>query len=91
MGPHYRTPPECSNHPRCATPPAKPNGTRRNAEISGRTPPKRDYLRIMESIHCKLLLHQEKGWEVTPHSRLPTYQQMDKEKSKHVPFNPANY
>jgi hypothetical protein len=73
------------------TPSTKPNGTRRNAEICRRTPSERDYLRIMESICCKLLLYQEKGWEVMPHSRLLTYQQMDEEKLKHVPLNPTNY
>jgi hypothetical protein len=91
MGPHYRTPPKCSDCPPCATPPAKPNGTRRNAEICGRTPLKRDYPRVMESIRCKLLLHQEKGWKIMPRSRLPTYQQMDEEKLKCVPFDPTNH
>jgi hypothetical protein len=73
------------------TPPTKPNGTRRNAKIRKRTPLKRNHPRIMESIRCKLLLYQEERWEVAPRPGLPTYQQMDEEKLKCVPFNPTNY
>ena len=42
-------------------------------------------LAIMEPICCKLLLHQ---WKTLPGTRLPTTQQMDKEKLKHITSHP---
>lgn len=43
---------------------------------------------IMEPICCKLLLHQEEGWKTSPGTRLPTAQQIDKEKLKPITSHP---
>jgi hypothetical protein len=72
------------------TPPSKLNGTRRSAKVCRRTPLQRDHLRIMEPICSKLLFYQKERWKVMHYPGLPTNQQMNKEKSKHISFDPTN-
>jgi hypothetical protein len=45
------------------TPSIKPDGTRRNAEICGRTSPTRNHSRIVEPICSKLLFYKKKRME----------------------------
>jgi hypothetical protein len=80
MGPCNRTSPECTKHSAITTPSTEPKRARRNAKIRGRTSPMRNYTRIMEPIHCELLLYKEERQKITPRPRLPTHQQMDEEK-----------
>jgi hypothetical protein len=80
MGSHHRTPPQCTCNPSYATSPIEQDGTRRDAKIHRGAPSKRDHLRILEPIHCKLLFHQKERQKTMTSPRLPTYQQMDEEK-----------
>ena len=43
---------------------------------------------IMESICRQLLLRQKERWQTLTGTRLPTAQQMDKEKPKRIPTHP---
>jgi hypothetical protein len=62
------------------TPSTKSNGTRRNAKVHRRTSAMRNHTRIMEPVRRKLLFYKEERQKTMPHPRLPTHQQMDKEK-----------
>jgi hypothetical protein len=62
------------------TPPIESKGARRNAEVHRRASPMRDHMRIMEPVCCKFLLYKEERWKIMSCPRLPTHQQMDKEK-----------
>jgi hypothetical protein len=79
MGPCDRTPPEHARHFAITTPSTEPKRTRRDAKVCRGTPSTRNYTRIVEPVHCKLLLYKEEGREIAPHPRLLTYQQMDEE------------
>jgi hypothetical protein len=73
------------------TPPLEPKRTGRNAKVRRKTSPTRNHTRIMEPICGKLLLYKKERWKITPRPRLPTYQQMDKEKQKRIPPNSTNH
>jgi hypothetical protein len=80
MRPRDRTSPKRPRYLASTTTPAKPNRTRRNAKVRGRTSPTRNHPRVMESIRRELLLYQKERWKIMPGPRLLTHQQMDKEK-----------
>jgi hypothetical protein len=90
MGPRDRTPPKRTRHFAITTPSTEPKRTRGDAKVCRRTPSTRNYTRIMEPVHCKLL-YKEEGQETMPHPGLSTYQQMDKEEQKRIPPNPTNH
>src|SRR5258708_25660425 len=85
LGPRYRTPSRRTPYPsRKATPPYSVRNTR-DSEVRRRTPDKRHYPRIVESLCRKLLLRQKERRKAPPSPRLSPDQPMDAKKSQRIP------
>src|SRR6266446_4492571 len=60
-----------THHDARTTPPSKSKRNRRSPQVRTRTSRPRNDTRIMEPLCRKLLLCEEKGWQITPSTRLP--------------------
>src|SRR5258708_39977147 len=80
LGSRHRAPPRRTSYPSRKTTPSHPTRETRDPKVRGRTPDKRDHLRILESLCHKFLLCQKERRKAPPSPRLPPDQPMDAKK-----------